>query len=188
MRKKEIQTRITTSKEIYRQHTERDTTEDGVKINHHPPSSSHLHVAVKLFILVVHPHIPPHTTDTHNNNAQQRTTQQPNKQSKQASKQATNQPTNQPTKEANQTNNLLPPTKIKNPKSNIKTTGGPNEPTGPTFSGGFEIHVLNVGQGDSQLIVFPSGYSILVDVRESHYLSTLEGGREVVCLVGWLVG
>nr|BAN40856.1 hypothetical protein [Entamoeba invadens] len=31
---------------------------------------------------------------------------------------------------------------------------------------GLDIHVFNVGQADSQLIVFPSGYSILVDAGE----------------------
>lgn len=36
----------------------------------------------------------------------------------------------------------------------------------PWVKGNFEIHVFQVGQGHSQLIVFPSGYSILVDVFE----------------------
>jgi len=32
---------------------------------------------------------------------------------------------------------------------------------------GLDIHVFDVGQGDSQLIVFPSGYSILIDAGET---------------------
>ena len=31
--------------------------------------------------------------------------------------------------------------------------------------GNFEIHMFEVGQGNSQLIIFPSGFSILIDVR-----------------------
>ncbi|ELP91328.1 hypothetical protein EIN_153550, partial [Entamoeba invadens IP1] len=30
-----------------------------------------------------------------------------------------------------------------------------------------DIHIFNVGQADSQLIVFPSGYSILIDAGET---------------------
>ncbi|KAL7715877.1 Competence protein ComEC [Entamoeba marina] len=37
---------------------------------------------------------------------------------------------------------------------------------------GIEIHVFDVGQADSQLIVFPSGYSILVDAGETTSSST----------------
>ncbi|BFU23543.1 competence protein ComEC, putative [Entamoeba histolytica HM-1:IMSS-B] len=32
---------------------------------------------------------------------------------------------------------------------------------------GIDIHIFNVGQADSQLIVFPSGYSILIDAGET---------------------
>jgi hypothetical protein len=34
--------------------------------------------------------------------------------------------------------------------------------------GSFEIHSFDIGQGASQLIVFPSGYSILIDVNEDY--------------------
>ena len=30
----------------------------------------------------------------------------------------------------------------------------------------FEIHIFDVEQGDSQLIIFPSGYTILIDASE----------------------
>ena len=57
-------------------------------------------------------------------------------------------------------------------KTNNVNKGEPNSlrklpETSNTLSGAFEIHVLNVGQGDSQLIVFPSGFTILIDVFES---------------------
>ena len=35
-----------------------------------------------------------------------------------------------------------------------------------------EIHVFNVQQGDSQLVVFPSGYSMLIDAGETSSKST----------------
>ena len=37
---------------------------------------------------------------------------------------------------------------------------------------GLDIHVFNVGQADSQLIVFPSGYTILVDAGEPRLKTT----------------
>eukprot|EP01106_Pelomyxa_sp_JSP_P015344 TRINITY_DN524_c0_g1_i4.p1 TRINITY_DN524_c0_g1~~TRINITY_DN524_c0_g1_i4.p1 ORF type:complete len:388 (-),score=64.98 TRINITY_DN524_c0_g1_i4:158-1270(-) len=36
----------------------------------------------------------------------------------------------------------------------------------------FSIHLFDVGQGDTQLIIFPSGYSILIDCMESDYSNT----------------
>lgn len=39
------------------------------------------------------------------------------------------------------------------------------------WSGGMEIHIFQVGQGDSQLIIFPSGFTMLIDVCESAYNS-----------------
>uniref|UniRef100_A0A7S4NAJ6 Metallo-beta-lactamase domain-containing protein n=1 Tax=Paramoeba aestuarina TaxID=180227 RepID=A0A7S4NAJ6_9EUKA len=42
-----------------------------------------------------------------------------------------------------------------------------------THDDNFEIHVLDVGQGDSQLIIFPSGYSILIDVNEDQWNSDI---------------
>jgi hypothetical protein len=48
------------------------------------------------------------------------------------------------------------------------TPGASNPGTGdaPWAPGTFEIRIFDVEQGDSQLIIFPSGYSILIDVRE----------------------
>jgi beta-lactamase superfamily II metal-dependent hydrolase len=57
--------------------------------------------------------------------------------------------------------------------------------------GTFEIHIFDVEQGDSQLVIFPSGYSILIDVSESSWntgkgaaliaekIRTLTGGDHV---------
>lgn len=36
-------------------------------------------------------------------------------------------------------------------------------------SGEFQIYIFNVGQGDSQLIVYPSGYSIFIDINEANW-------------------
>ena len=33
----------------------------------------------------------------------------------------------------------------------------------------FEIHIFDVGQGDSQLIIFPSGYTIFIDLSENNW-------------------
>ena len=58
-------------------------------------------------------------------------------------------------------------------------------------TGSFEIRIFDVEQGDSQLIIFPSGYSILIDVCElssnSHRMASsiaqkiqaITGGRHV---------
>jgi hypothetical protein len=42
----------------------------------------------------------------------------------------------------------------------------------PWQPGSFEIRIFDVDQGDSQLIIFPSGYSILIDVREASWNSS----------------
>ncbi|MDJ0756228.1 MAG: lamin tail domain-containing protein [Ardenticatenaceae bacterium] len=39
----------------------------------------------------------------------------------------------------------------------------------PWVPGNFEIRIFDVEQGDSQLIIFPSGYTILIDVREASW-------------------
>jgi hypothetical protein len=36
----------------------------------------------------------------------------------------------------------------------------------PWTPGNFEIHLFAIGQGHSQLIIFPSGFSILIDLCE----------------------
>jgi beta-lactamase superfamily II metal-dependent hydrolase len=41
----------------------------------------------------------------------------------------------------------------------------------PRQPGTFEIHVFDVEQGDSQLVLFPSGYSILIDLSEPSWNS-----------------
>jgi beta-lactamase superfamily II metal-dependent hydrolase len=53
------------------------------------------------------------------------------------------------------------------------TPGASNPGTGdqPWTPGTFAVYIFDVGQGDSQLIIFPSGYSILIDVRESSWNS-----------------
>lgn len=51
------------------------------------------------------------------------------------------------------------------------TKGGSNPGTGdsPWQPGSFEIRIFDVEQGDSQLIIFPSGYTILIDVSEASH-------------------
>eukprot|EP00911_Craspedida_sp_UC1_P000265 UC1_evm3s202 len=53
--------------------------------------------------------------------------------------------------------------------------------------GQFEVHVFQVGQGHSQLIVFPSGYSILVDVFEPSW-NTCNGARGVAAKIERILG
>ncbi len=43
--------------------------------------------------------------------------------------------------------------------------------TEPWQQGAFEIRVFDVEQGDSQLIIFPSGFTILIDVWEPSWNS-----------------
>ncbi len=56
-------------------------------------------------------------------------------------------------------------------ESDSPTKGASNGGTGdePWVPGTFEIRIFDVEQGDSQLIIFPSGYTILIDVRESSW-------------------
>lgn len=53
------------------------------------------------------------------------------------------------------------------------TQGATNPGTGdePWEEGTFEIRIFDVEQGDSQLIIFPSGFTILIDVREANWNS-----------------
>lgn len=59
-------------------------------------------------------------------------------------------------------------------ESENPTKGTSNDPMSPDAwaSGDFEIHIFDVEQGDSQLIIFPSGYSVLIDVVEHSYASS----------------
>ena len=55
-------------------------------------------------------------------------------------------------------------------QSDAPTKGASNgSATDPWQSGSFEIRIFDVEQGDSQLIIFPSGFSILIDVREASW-------------------
>jgi len=56
-------------------------------------------------------------------------------------------------------------------ESDTPTKGASNNGTGdtPWVPGTFEIRVFDVEQGDSQLIIFPSGFTILIDVREASW-------------------
>lgn len=56
-------------------------------------------------------------------------------------------------------------------ESATPTKGSPNTGTGdqPWTPGTFEIRIFDVEQGDSQLIIFPSGFTILIDVREASW-------------------
>jgi hypothetical protein len=45
----------------------------------------------------------------------------------------------------------------------------PALPAGSWVPGSFEIHIFDVDQGDSQLIIFPSGFTLLIDVGEPVY-------------------
>lgn len=58
-----------------------------------------------------------------------------------------------------------------NVESDTPTKAATNGGTGdtPWVPGNFEIRIFDVEQGDSQLIIFPSGYSILIDVREASW-------------------
>ena len=53
-------------------------------------------------------------------------------------------------------------------ETSTPTPGASNPGTGdtPWTPGTFEIRIFDVEQGDSQLILFPSGFSVLIDVRE----------------------
>jgi hypothetical protein len=58
-----------------------------------------------------------------------------------------------------------------NHQSPTPSKGATNSGTGdqPWVPGNFEIRIFDVEQGDSQLIIFPSGYTILIDVREASW-------------------
>ena len=56
-----------------------------------------------------------------------------------------------------------------------------------SWRGGFEVHVFQVGQGDSQLIVFPSGFSMLIDVHEASW-NTCKGARTIAEKVHAVLG
>ena len=45
----------------------------------------------------------------------------------------------------------------------------PAQPVGTHVPGAFELHIFDVEQADSQLIIFPSGYTLLVDLGETSW-------------------
>ena len=53
--------------------------------------------------------------------------------------------------------------------------------------GQFEIHVFDVGQGNSQLVIFPSGFSILLDVAEQSW-NTRKGAELVAKKIEAILG
>jgi hypothetical protein len=59
--------------------------------------------------------------------------------------------------------------------------------TKPWKPGAFEVHMFIVGQGNSQLIVFPSGYTILIDVSENSWNTRL-GAERVAAKVEAILG
>eukprot|EP01052_Picozoa_sp_SAG31_P023450 SAG31_NODE_1933_length_6879_cov_3.230973_5_plen_404_part_00 len=59
--------------------------------------------------------------------------------------------------------------------------------TKPWTRGTFEVHMFQVGQGNSQLIIFPSGFSILLDVAENSW-NTARGAQLVAAKVEAVLG
>jgi hypothetical protein len=53
--------------------------------------------------------------------------------------------------------------------------------------GTFEVHMFEVGQGNSQLIIFPSGFTILLDVAENSW-NTARGAQLVAAKVEAVLG
>ena len=53
--------------------------------------------------------------------------------------------------------------------------------------GTFEIHMFEVGQGNSQLVIFPSGFTILIDVAENSW-NTARGAQLVAAKVEAILG
>ena len=53
--------------------------------------------------------------------------------------------------------------------------------------GNFEIHVFQVGQADSQLIVSPTGRTLLIDVGETHYMRS-QGAQSVAQKIRQIMG
>ncbi len=74
-------------------------------------------------------------------------------------------------------------------ESDAPTKGESNNAMGdePWQEGTFEIRIFDVEQGDSQLIIFPSGFSILIDVRESSWNSS-KGARLIASKIRAITG
>ncbi|MEW5988351.1 MAG: lamin tail domain-containing protein [Chloroflexota bacterium] len=74
-------------------------------------------------------------------------------------------------------------------ESSAPTKNATNNSMGdePWTPGTFEIRVFDVEQGDSQLIIFPSGYSILIDVREASW-NTGQGAALIASKIRAITG
>lgn len=74
-------------------------------------------------------------------------------------------------------------------ESDSPTKGASNGGTGdePWTPGTFEIRIFDVEQGDSQLVIFPSGYSILIDVREASW-NTGQGAALIAAKIRAITG
>lgn len=62
-----------------------------------------------------------------------------------------------------------------------------NATTKKWTEGNFEIHIFQVGQGDSQLIIFPSGFTMLIDICEKAFNSR-KGAELVAAKVKAILG
>ena len=74
-------------------------------------------------------------------------------------------------------------------ESSWPSPGRSNPGTGdrPWEPGTFEIRIFDVDQGDSQLIIFPSGYSILIDVAEKSW-NTGKGAALIAAKIRTITG
>ena len=54
-------------------------------------------------------------------------------------------------------------------------------------AGAFEIHVFDVGQGSSTLVRYPSGFTVLIDVRDGPIFLANAGGKAVADKLGALL-
>lgn len=55
-------------------------------------------------------------------------------------------------------------------------------------AGNFEIHVFDMGQADSALIIFPSGYTVLMDAGEASSWNSMAGAKGVAAKLQQILG
>ncbi len=67
------------------------------------------------------------------------------------------------------------------------TTNSPPLPAGTWTPGTLEVHVMNVGQGESQLIISPTGETLLIDVAENSW-NTNQGATWVASEIRRITG
>ena len=74
-------------------------------------------------------------------------------------------------------------------ENSLPTPGAPNTGTDdiPWVPGTFEIRIFDVEQGASQLVIFPSGYTILIDVVENSW-NTGKGAAFVAAKIRTITG